>query len=137
MSDRSMTLRKLAPILDSLKPDPDARLTYELMSDALIWSDELPPVSDDYDTNCLRGIFRYRTTLILGKPEEKFRARWEEARTLFPHWPGFLPERQVSDPERIRYYEEAEARLIAQWEALNAEYERRKAEKGKQPGMAV
>ncbi len=42
MSEKFDNLRKLAPILNGLQFDPNARLNYELMSDSLMWSDEFP-----------------------------------------------------------------------------------------------
>src|SRR5687767_10836629 len=97
MSDRNERLAKIAPKLGCLKEDPNARVNYELMSDSLVWSDELPP-PDQYEAHevwCLRGVWRFRTTLMLGAPEERFRPSWEEAQRLFPNWPGFLPQRRV------------------------------------------
>ena len=119
-------LRVLAPILDRLQSDPNARLHYELMSDSLIWTDELPNHSERVklvDTNCMRGVFRFRTTLIIGKPEEEYRACWEQAKTLCPNWPGFLADRQTPEPARIKLYEESRVRLLAELEALDTKYE--------------
>lgn len=84
----------LAPLLNKLQADPNARVNYELMSGALIWSDEFPALSEinGLDTNCLRGVFRFRTTLMLGKPEERYRTGWEALQTLCPNWPAFLPD---------------------------------------------
>lgn len=133
MADRFEALRLVAPVLSELKVDPQARLGYELMSDALIWSDELPPPANRedavIDTNCLRGVFRYRTSLMLGEPVEKYRASWDELKRLCPNWPGFLPERARHDPARIKYYTEARAKLIADWEELDANYRRQQAAK--------
>jgi hypothetical protein len=66
MAERFDDLRKLAPILNQLPCDPSARVNYELMSDALIWSDEMPSVhaSEGWEANCMRAVFRFRTSLI-------------------------------------------------------------------------
>src|SRR4051812_37527881 len=75
MSEQSDRLRRIAPKLNALRPDPNARVNYELMSGGLVWSDELPPWEElqDVEPHCLRGIWRYRSTLILGAAEERFR----------------------------------------------------------------
>ncbi len=68
-----------------------------MMSDALIWSDEFP----DFAAlrlvpgwEVIRFVFYFRTTLILGEPDENMREYWDEALRLFPDWPGFVPERR-------------------------------------------
>lgn len=125
MSERLQELRALAPVLNQLSADPHARVHYELMSDALIWSDELPP---DQECPCLRGVFRYRTTLMLGKPEEKYREGWEILQRLCPRWPGFLPSRRESDASKLQHYEDSRARLLSEWEAVDANYAREQRE---------
>jgi hypothetical protein len=93
-----------------LRPSPGAVLSYELLSDSLVWSDEIPDL-EDRDARSfgpLRYVLRFRTSLILGEPEERCRGYWEEAQRLFPDWPGFDPRRQAP--------------------ALRAEYERFKAQ---------
>jgi hypothetical protein len=90
-------LRTIADRMRQLKPVPGATVFYELMSDALVWSDEIPNLEtgDVSDFHCLRFVFRFRTTLMMGKPDERFRSLWDEANTLFPNWPGFDPRRQA------------------------------------------
>ena len=92
---------------------PEAALFYELMSDALVWNDEIPDLQtgDVRDFHCLRFVFRYRTTLMLGQPDERFRRVWDEAYKLFPDWPGFDPRRQspALRPVYERFVEQAKA----------------------------
>ena len=87
----------LARFLQGLQKDDNARFFYDLCADALVWSDEVPPIGspdcDTFNAPDLRGVWRYRTTLILGRPEEKRRLAREEARKHFPNWPGFDPKR--------------------------------------------
>lgn len=82
----------LAPMLNALQSDPQAMMHYDLLADALVWSDEVPTPEKCGDIPVgaeLRGIWNYRTSLILGQPKEKYRAAWEEAMRCFPNWPGF------------------------------------------------
>ena len=106
-------LAAVAPRMRELAPAPDASVFYELMSDALVWSDEIPDLaSGDVRTfQCLRFVFRYRTTLIVDRPDERYRGVWEEASRLFPDWPGFDPRRRAPElrPVYERFVEQAKA----------------------------
>jgi hypothetical protein len=106
-------LRAVAPRMRELKPAPDATVFYELMSDALVWSDEIPDLDtgDVSDFHCLRFLFRFRTTLMTGAPDERFRSLWDEAKNLFPDWHGFDPRRQAPEfrPVYQRFCEQAKA----------------------------
>jgi hypothetical protein len=119
MSDALEKLRKIAPKLNRLCEDPSARVSYELMSDGLIWSDELPPWEElDHDeSTCLRGIWHYRASLIVGVPVEKYRTFWEEGQKLFPQWPGYLPWRRSNS--WCELFLRQQAKLIADMEALD------------------
>ena len=75
-----------------------------MLSDALIWSDEFL----DFAAlrlvpgwEVIRFVFYFRTTLILGDPDENMREHWDEALRLFPEWPGFAPS---VDQERCRRF---------------------------------
>ncbi len=106
-------LRSIADRMRKLKPAPKATVFYELMSNALVWSDEIPDLEtgDVHDFHCLRFVFRFRTTLMMGKPDERFQSLWDEAKALFPNWPGFDPERQAVEyrPVYERFCELAKA----------------------------
>jgi hypothetical protein len=123
--------QKLAPILDALKPDPTARLHYDLFADALVWSDELPASEDR--PSCvligseLRGIWHYRTSLILGNPVEKFRPAWEEAVRCFPNWPGFDPKRR--DASLAATFLTMQDTAMKKWEADEKRIEEQLAKK--------
>ena len=118
--------RKLTSFLNGLQPKPDAVLHYDLFADALVWSDELPAPADRAGDiligSELRGVWHFRTTLILGQPKEKFRAAWEDALKCFPDWPGFDPKRRdtalaatfiAMQQAAIKKSEETEARIDA------------------------
>ncbi len=137
MSDRFQALRQIAPKLNQLQEDGSARVHYELMSHGLVWTDELPPLDqvEPGECTCLRAIWRFRSSLIMGEPEEKFRPAWEEAQKLFPHWPGFLPQRQQMSWQ-VMFVEQSE-KLMADWEALNDRYEQRRMEQKEKPAGAA
>ncbi len=90
-------LREIVDPMRSLTASPDAKMFYELLSDSLVWTDEIPEVDPAHvgGRRALRFVFRYRTSLMLGRPEERYRPYWEEALALFPAWPGFKPERRA------------------------------------------
>jgi hypothetical protein len=92
-------LREIAPFLQVLRPSPGAVLSYELLSDSLVWSDEIPELEGKADRPFwpLRYVLRFRTSLIVGAPDEPYREYWEEAQRLFPDWPGFDARRQAPD----------------------------------------
>jgi hypothetical protein len=98
-------LGEIAHRLRELTPSPDAKMFYELLSDSLMWTDEIPEIraEDVSGLRSLRFVFRYRTGLMLGVPEERYRPYWDEAVSLFPEWPGFDPRRR--EPELRGAYE--------------------------------
>ena len=133
MSDRFDNLRSVAKILDGLTPRSDARFYFEVMSGALIWTDEHPPLVDGvyenpddvFPVQYLRGVWAYRSSLIRGKPNERARASWEMALELFPNWPGFLPERRDPKWHEVLIREEERAgdpfeKLDARWRVQQA-----------------
>jgi hypothetical protein len=105
-------LKGIAGLMRELTRSPEAKMFYELLSDSLIWTDEIPEVSTEQvgGLRSLRFVFRYRTSLMLGKPEERFRPFWDEALSLFPAWPGFDADRQL--PELRTSYESFRAEAM-------------------------
>ena len=97
-------LKLIASDLEQLKIDPAATLHYEVMSDALVWSDELIRDRRARDIWCMRPVLRYRTGLILGLDFAEFRETWNTARITFPRWIGFVQERcERSAPLELLY----------------------------------
>ncbi len=123
-------LARIAPYLNGLRPSPDATISYEILSDALWWSDELPEDRGAFfrikDWSFLRVIGHYRTWLILDQPDEFFvssvehdREIWQEARRLFPDWPGFHPRRSASEHKGL--YESLSAASRRELEEIERE----------------
>jgi hypothetical protein len=130
-------LEMLAPRLEKLPRDAHARLQYDLYAGALVWSDETPdwvfegPAIGESPAGLgvYRALLNYRSSLILGQPNERYRHYWERALRLCPGWPGFLPERQdpsLADECRKR----AEAGLRS-FEELDARFEQQRQAKAK------
>jgi len=73
----------------------DATVAYDMMSDSLLWSDEIPPLGTHRPSAfwSLRPVLRYRTSIILGSPEHQYEEYWNEAKKCFPNWGGFHPSR--------------------------------------------
>jgi hypothetical protein len=105
-------LRNHAKRLDAIsQPSFAATPFYEVMSGALVWSDEK---IDDVPTEviwALRPLFAFRSSMIRGAPMEKWRPYWEACVPMFPHWIGFRPERSVGTPELLRVLAKGEKRL--------------------------
>src|SRR5437660_3400599 len=76
---------QVAQDLELLRFDPQATLFYEIMSDALVWSDEIP---QGYVRRvwCMRPLFRYRTGLILGLNLQEFEDSWGIAKSILHKW---------------------------------------------------
>lgn len=86
-------IESVAPQMNAMRRQWFPRLHYDMLADALWWSDERPDFDDAEDHWCLRPVFRYRTTLILGDPDPNYEAAWAIAKDSFPRWPGFHPRR--------------------------------------------
>ena len=96
----------IAKDLESLSRDPTATLHFEVMSNALVWSDEVLRNRRARETWCMRPVFRYRTGLIMGLDFDEFREDWRIAKTIFPRWIGFSADRcDRSNFLEERYYE--------------------------------
>ena len=94
-------LRLHASQLDAIsEPAPSARVFFEVMSGALVWSDEVKDVPTKVIWS-LRPLFAFRSSLILGQPEEKGRSYWDASTSLFPRWVGFVPARAEPSPQLL------------------------------------
>jgi hypothetical protein len=111
-------LADIAHLMRTLTRGADAKMFYELLSNSLMWTDEIPEVAAEHvgGLRSLRYVFRYRTGLMLGTPEVRFRPFWDEAQALFPDWPGFDPQRRA--PELRDAYESFRAEAMREMQDL-------------------
>jgi hypothetical protein len=94
---------KIAEDMKRLQRSEHAVVRYELLSGSLVWSDEFPK-GTKVNTDCLRFLFRYRTSLILGEPDKPYEVFWKEAQRHFPEWIGFALDRTSRSSELAAFY---------------------------------
>lgn len=84
-------------------PDPNAAVAYDMLADALIWSDETVDSTPIDVIHALRQLRHYRTHVMLHDidPDNDV---WQHCHLLFPEWVGFLPERRKPTPELLAQY---------------------------------
>jgi hypothetical protein len=87
------------------------KVHYELLSGALIWSDEINKQLPFEVISALRCLFAYRTSVMLEQPREDLREMWDLGLSLFPNWVGFRPERSEATPELLKIYREGNVRM--------------------------
>jgi hypothetical protein len=128
MSEPIQISAGFAAILNQLPRDSQAVVRYELMSDGLVWTDEYPRSQGlgNSEIGYLRILWRFRSSLIMGSPDDKWRTYWDEGQCLFPNWPGFDPAR--SDPKWRSHFAEYREKAMRGWEELDREYQSRQAD---------
>ncbi len=104
MVEFSNQLGQIAARMNALIKSSEAAIHHDLLAGALWWSDERPAFDEPEHHWCLRPILRYRTSLILGVPDERYESAWEAAKQLFPAWPGFAEERCKPDDQLATLY---------------------------------
>lgn len=112
MSDEiTRQLEKIADEINVLPILDSPTMVYDVFADAIVWSDEFPPIKERSQSDywCLRPVVRYRTSVILGSPDVELSMYWEKAFELFPNWPGFEPDRRRQQEALQRFYEERSA----------------------------
>lgn len=101
-------LESIAELMDHFRQPAEGPVMYDIPGDALFWHDEVPPPSERQPPqpfgSALRLVNRYRTTLILGEPDERLKGVWDIARSLLPNWLGFVPERCSPSDELAKEY---------------------------------
>jgi hypothetical protein len=105
-------LREHAMRLDAIsEPSSTATPFYEVMSGALVWSDEKIEDVPVQVIWALRPLFAFRSSLIRGSSLEKWRPYWEACVKMFPRWIGFRPERSAATHELLHVLAKGEKRL--------------------------
>jgi hypothetical protein len=117
-------LADLAASLNSLKASDLAELRYEVLSDSLYWSDEIPDEAFESDDGVeyIRAILRYRTGIIIGEPDPDLHELWTAAMRLFPNWPGFDAARRRQDRDLQEAYRERSSRAAEEWADIPDEW---------------
>lgn len=118
--DPVRTLTKHAEKLNRIStPGWWPKITYEILSSALVWSDETNKLLPMEVFQSLRYIVAYRTSLMLNSPREEFKPLWELGLKLFPNWVGFRPERREPTPKLLEIYRRGDVSLrkcLRDWE---------------------
>lgn len=111
-------LERIANEMDQTRVQPEAAIGYDVLADALVWSDEYPHniTGRRSEFDCVKLLLRYRTTLLLGKPDDLFRPYWDLAKKRFPHWAGFCPARLAMTEELRQRYERDRKRAMRRLE---------------------
>jgi hypothetical protein len=82
---------------------------YEVLSGAVIWTDEKKRKTPVKVVWSLRFLWAYRTSVMLNEPREELAEYWRFGLSKFPEWVGFRPERRLATPRLLRIYREGEA----------------------------
>lgn len=84
------------------------RITYDMFSGGLVWSDEFRPGGPPDVISSLRFLWAYRTSLMQGEPRADFQPIWEHGLQLCPRWIGFRPDRRRPTPKLLKIYRRGE-----------------------------
>ncbi len=112
-----------AMYLDAIRvADPMAQPCFEIMSGALIWTDERSADIPIELIGPLRQLWHFRTRCILQNEiiENEIVA---QCRILFPNWIGFLPNRWIQNPAALAEYRRGNVSLRWCLRTLEAEME--------------
>lgn len=95
-------------LLDAVQPKADTQASYDLLSDAIIWVDEVPKIEGPSEVrdaySVLRPLWWHRTRLILEQEDDRYLRVWDAVRQHAPNWPGFMAERCRPDAELAAMY---------------------------------
>jgi len=92
-----------------------AEYGYVPLPDAVFWSDEIPHWLSNDEDDIIRALLHFRTTLIIGQPDEDLRAIWEAAMNAFPEWIGFSNSRISPNSELAEFYKQQSAEAVAEF----------------------
>ena len=129
--DPVQTLTDHAAHLNAIcSPARRPKIFYDIMSGALIWSDETNKGTPVEVIWALRFIFAYRTSLMLNRPRDAFEPMWELGLSLFPKWVGFRAGRRRPTPKLLQIYRRGDVSLRRCLRNLEREAEIEDAEAG-------
>ena len=130
--DPDLTLEEYAGHLNAIRrPRWFGGPYYELLSGALVWTDETrhffrrTPVQVIW---ALRGLWAYRTSLMLEKPREELAGYWQLGLARFPRWVGFRPERRQATPALLKIYRRGDVSTRKCLRDLEREWDREEAD---------
>jgi hypothetical protein len=104
-------LTNAATTIRGCRFDAQSSFRYDLMSDSVIWEDEMPnPFMGD--SLALRLLFRYRTSVLLGNPDVQLEGYWLHGKSLFPDWPGFTSDRSTPSQEILDFLKKVRAKKV-------------------------
>ena len=85
---------------------------YDLMSDAFVWSDELIDFRtlSQGEAGAMRALWRYRTALITGVQDNRFRELWTRFIDAVPDWVGLAVNRSAYSETLAQRYKEIKKR---------------------------
>jgi hypothetical protein len=110
--DPVSTLTDYAGRLNSIRwPAWRPKVVYDMMSGALVWSDETDVNMPVEVIWALRPIVAYRTCLMLSRPRGELASMWELGLSLFPKWVGFRRGRRRAAPKLLQIYRSGEVGL--------------------------
>ena len=131
-----MFCEKCVALTRQLVYDPAATSSVELLSGALIWSDER---SREWCWECVcrvRHWFRLRYEIVVGDPvSDVTMEAWRQLQLEYPNWPLFRPERcSAEDPEKVRrMVYRASRKFCVDMERLDREYRKKQGELESKP----
>lgn len=101
-------------------PNPEASIRYDMLADALVWSDETTDSTSNDVFDGLRQLRHYRTHVMLNDSEPDGDV-WLHCRSLFPEWVGFLPARHKPTTELLSIYRRGD--VSSRWCLRQLEHE--------------
>ena len=82
---------------------------YDLLAGAVVWRDETRLSTPTEVIWALRGLWAYRTSLMLDQPREGLAEYWRFGLEHFPNWVGFHPKRRIATPALLRICRDGDA----------------------------
>lgn len=120
MSSESATsgdIQRIAKYFRAIRvPAGDAAPFYDMLSDAIVWSDELPGGSSEKWWQ-IRLVLNHRTCLLLSRPSAHGHL-WEAAQKSFPEWVGFSDSRCRPTEDIRKLYFDGFERMQREFETL-------------------